>query len=181
MLPTTFFKKLIEFEGEYSNHINDPGGETIYGIAKNRDVEAFILVEKYYSSNMKTEALMTAKDVYDIKYYQKASCEVMENSNIMNSIIHQVFDMAVNMGVKTSIKILQKSINKYNRNTKVIVDGSFGPSTLAELIKCNNTTLNNVIVDERIDYYKNLCIKNPKLNTFINGWTNRANYFKFKA
>lgn len=180
MLPTSFFKKLIEFEGEYSNHPNDPGGETIYGIAEKKDKDSFKVIKEHYNNGNKEQALLIAKDIYDKNYYQKSKCNSME-SVILSTIVHQVFDMAVNMGVKTSIKILQQSINKYNKNNNLTIDGAFGNVTLEELKKCNNIVLNNIIVDERINYYKNLCVKNPKLNAFINGWINRSNYFKIKV
>jgi len=181
MLPTIMFKKLMEFEGEYSNHTNDTGGETIYGITIVHEPDAFKLIKKYYDIGRKEHALEIAKIIYDIEYYEKASCKIMENSMVNISIIHQVFDMAVNMGIKTSIKILQRAINQYNENNDLKIDGCFGIKTLTALTNINNDKLNNLMVNKRIEYYNKLCVINPENKVFLNGWIKRANYFKIGA
>ncbi len=180
MLPPSFFNKLMEFEGEYSNHPNDGGGGTIYGITIKYDEYAFKLIKRYFDLNRKEHAKEIARIVYDIDYYEKAGCYSMVNNLILSIIIHQVFDMAVNMGVKRSIKTLQKAINTYNKNTDVVVDGSFGEKTLTALKKVNTKEFNNVLVKERISYYENIVKINPDNAVFINGWKNRANWFKVK-
>ena len=180
MLPQDFFNQLMIFEGEYSNHPNDTGGETIFGITIKNDKEAFHLVKKFYDRNKKEHAKEIARIVYDSDYYEQASCYRLEDADIMTLIIHNVFDMAVNMGVTRSIKTLQKAINTFNRDTDVdiVVDGLFGSETLTHLQQVNNCIFSDTLVEERIRFYENLVVIKPTNEVFLNGWKKRANWFK---
>jgi lysozyme family protein len=75
-----------------------------------------------------------------------------------------VWDMAVNAGVKGSVKILQTILG-------VDVDGELGPETLEAISNNNTITLINNLASLQTDYYKSL-------NVFIyfgKGWLNRVN------
>jgi len=180
MLPQNFFNQLMTFEGNYSNHPNDSGGETIYGITIKHDEHAFKLVKRFYDKSKLFHAIEIARIVYDADYYQQASCYRLEDADIIDIIIHQVFDMAVNMGVKRSIKILQKAINTHNNDgdVDIAVDGIFGNETLTHLQQINNNIFSNTLVDERIKYYENLVTAKPKNSVFLKGWKSRANWFR---
>lgn len=181
MLSKEMFNKLLLFEGEYSNHPADKGGETIYGVTEKFDKKAFDKIVKLWRDGNKELAKEEALKVYNKNYYLKAKCDLLESVNMMDSIVHQLFDMAVNMGVKTSIKILQKAMNVYNKRESVMVDGVLGNETLSELRIMNNKEFNNILVDQRIVRYKEIVSANSSQSVFLKGWTNRAESFRIKG
>jgi lysozyme family protein len=102
------FKKVIGLEGGYANHPDDPGGETKYGISK----------RAYPREDIANLTLDRAKQIYLKDYWGAAGCD-----SVPDAIKYHLFDMAVNQGVKTSIKALQKSVGEFE-------DGIIGPLTL---------------------------------------------------
>ena len=102
------FAALIGHEGGYVNHPDDPGGETKYGISK----------RSYPGENIATLTLTRAKEIYRRDFWGPAGCDVLPDE-----IKFDVFDMAVNSGVRQSIKTLQKAVY-------ADVDGILGSRTL---------------------------------------------------
>lgn len=102
------FDALIGNEGGYVNNPADPGGETKYGISK----------RSYPGEDIKSLTLDRAKAIYLRDYWGPAGCDALPDQ-----LRFQVFDMAVNSGVKPSIKALQLAVGE-------TVDGVLGPLTL---------------------------------------------------
>jgi lysozyme family protein len=102
------FAALIGHEGGYANHPNDPGGETKYGISK----------RSYPGEDIRNLTLTRAKEIYRRDFWGPAGCDVLPDE-----IRFDVFDMAVNSGVRQSVKTLQKAVY-------ADVDGILGPRTL---------------------------------------------------
>jgi len=108
----TAFTQLLGHEGSYSNHPDDPGGETMWGITIN------VARLSGYDGNMKDMPVDTAKAIYRKHYWLPAF------SDLPYAVAFQVFDGAVNSGVTQSVKWLQRAVG-------VSDDGAFGPRTLA--------------------------------------------------
>lgn len=106
------FDRLLGHEGAYSNHPADPGGETMWGVTK-RVAEA-----GGYTGAMKDFPRDRAKQVYRFEYW-----EAVKADQLPESLRFDVFDAAVNSGVKQAIKWLQYSIGAEP-------DGLIGPATL---------------------------------------------------
>lgn len=104
----TAFSKLIGHEGGYSNNPLDPGGETKYGISK----------RAYPTENIAALTLDRAKALYLRDYWGPAGCDAMPDSAKF-----QVFDMAVNSGVHSTITTIQRVVSE-------VEDGILGPRTL---------------------------------------------------
>ena len=102
------FEKLIGHEGGYSNDPRDRGGETMYGISK----RAFPL------EDIKGMTLDRAKAIYKKEYWGPAGCDAVPPSAKFD-----LFDTAVNSGVNTAIRLLQKAVGE-------TADGILGPRTL---------------------------------------------------
>jgi lysozyme family protein len=107
------FDQLHKFEGSYSNHAADPGGETMYGITK------FTANSNGYFGEMKDLPLETAKAIYKKQYWDTVKAE-----EIPKDLRYAMFDAAVNCGPVQAIKWLQKSCG-------VLDDGVIGPKTLS--------------------------------------------------
>lgn len=117
--PTTFdlaFEALLGHEGEYlsaeaARRQGDSGGETRYGISK----------AAYPSEDIAHMTRERAKLLYRRDYWGPAGCEV-----VPAAIKFDLFDTAVNSGVKTAVRLLQKAAG-------VAEDGDLGPRTLEAL------------------------------------------------
>lgn len=104
----TAFDKLIGHEGGYSNNPLDPGGETKYGICK----------RVYPAEDIVNLTLDRAKALYFRDYWGPAGCEAMPEVAKFH-----IFDMAVNSGVRTTIRMVQRVVGE-------VEDGILGSNTL---------------------------------------------------
>lgn len=102
------FERLIGHEGGYVNNPVDPGGATKYGISR----------RSYPGEDIEGMTLERAKAIYLRDYWGPAGCDA-----VPDAIKFDLFDMAVNAGVKTAIKTLQRA-------ARVTDDGIIGPHTL---------------------------------------------------
>lgn len=102
------FNQLIAHEGGYVDDRRDAGGETKYGISK----------AAYPGEDIRAMTLERAKAIYARDYWGPAGCDALPDAAKL-----QVFDMAVNSGVKTAIKTLQRAVG-------AVPDGVLGPHTL---------------------------------------------------
>ena len=113
--PVTFdraFEFVIGVEGGYVNDPRDPGGETIYGITRRDHPDAW---------RTGRPTLDAAKEIYKTRYWAPAQCDKLDWP-----LSFFVFDSAVNQGVGTAIKLLQKTIG-------TVQDGMIGQNTLRAL------------------------------------------------
>lgn len=102
------FEKLLGHEGGYVDNRADPGGETKFGISK----------RAYPAEDIRNLTLDRAKLLYFRDYWGPAGCDALPPAMRL-----QVFDMAVNSGVRAAIRALQKAAGEN-------VDGVLGPLTL---------------------------------------------------
>lgn len=102
------FERLIGHEGGYTAGVGDPGGETKFGISK----------RSYPREDIKNLTLEQAKVIYRKDFWGAAGVD-----GLPDSIKFDVFDTAVNSGVGTAVRTLQKAVG-------VEADGALGPVTL---------------------------------------------------
>lgn len=105
------FQRLIGHEGGYVNDKRDPGGETKYGISK----------RSYPGEDIAGLTLERAKEIYRRDFWGPAGCDA-----VPHGIKFDLFDMAVNSGVKPAVRTLQRAAGLEDRS----VDGVLGPRTL---------------------------------------------------
>ena len=139
---------ILENEGGYVKDPDDSGGETKFGISK----------RSYPNLNIKDLTKEQAKTIYWLDYWLK-----INGDNLPDHIRLSVFDFAVNAGVVTAVKMLQ-------RLAGVKQDGKVGPVTCEAAKKISVTGYANA----RIRYYNNLVKKRPKDKRFISGWRKRT-------
>lgn len=102
------FLKLMENEGGYVNDPRDSGGETKFGISK----------RAYPSEDIAALTLDRARFLYRRDYWGPAGCDAAPDV-----LKFDLFDMAVNQGVRPAIKAVQHAVG-------VFEDGVLGPATL---------------------------------------------------
>ncbi len=107
------FTRLLGAEGGYSNHPNDPGGETMWGVT------VAVARDAGYAGPMKDLPVDTAKAIYRKQYWDPVRAD-----DLPSAIRYHVFDAAVNSGVSQAAKWLQGAIG-------VPADGHVGPVTFA--------------------------------------------------
>ena len=144
---------VLEKEGGYVNDPTDLGGETKYGITK----------RFYPDIDIKNLTKEQAKEIYKRDYWDKNRVD-----EIPVQLRHIFFDMCVNQGRGTAVKVLQRAANAKGANLKV--DGGLGPSTLKAI---QNVELQRAR-SYRVLHYANLVINKPEQEKFWYGWFKRA-------
>lgn len=88
------FDRLISNEGGYINVAGDPGGETKYGISK----------RSYLNIDIKNLTRDQAKEIYRTDFWMRGQIDQLDPA-----IAFQVFDVAVNSGIETAVRMLQRA------------------------------------------------------------------------
>lgn len=157
-------KFTLRWEGGYSNHPADKGGETNFGITHTT-------YNNYRQSKglpMRSVRLIDSQEVADIykwRYWQPAGCELLPPHLAM---CH--FDWAVNAGVNRAVRTLQQVVGTTS-------DGIIGPKTKAAIA-------NAVLAKKEAALCHTYCAVRESLYTrwatgdqrvFFQGWMNRLN------
>ena len=146
-------EKVLEHEGGYVNDPKDLGGETKYGITK----------RFYPDVDIKNLTIEQATEIYKKDYWDKNKVE-----SLPQNLWHIYFDMCVNMGKRTAVKVLQRAA--VNKGRDIEVDGGLGPMTIGAL---KGVELDRVRAF-RVKYYVDLITAKPEQEKFYLGWFRRA-------
>ena len=146
-------EKVLEHEGGYVNDHKDLGGETKYGITK----------RFYPDVDIKNLTIEQATEIYKKDYWDKNKVE-----SLPQNLWHIYFDMCVNMGKRTAVKVLQRAA--VNKGRDIEVDGGLGPMTIGAL---KGVELDRVRAF-RVKYYVDLITARPEQEKFFLGWFRRA-------
>lgn len=150
------FDRTMGQEGNYVNDPNDPGGETKFGISK-REYPKLIIKE------------LTREDAFNI--YKKDFWDVIDGNNLPGSVGYQLFDFAINSGIRTSIRYLQRALG-------IADDGYFGPISRSAVRQSTETDIIMNLNAERLDFMTRL----SKWDNFSKGWARRiAQNLRFGA
>lgn len=165
--------KIIEYvidryEGGYVNDPNDKGGETKYGITK----------ATYPNLDIKNLTKEQAVNIYKRHYWGSSLDSIAQYTS--DKLTEKVFAFAINAGVGTSVKAIQRALNNLTDNS-LKVDGIWGPKSKEALKTLTNDGQNtsNIIAFqctlfvEMIAHYFQLCIKKPSQKTFLMSWLRR--------
>ena len=128
------FDRLIGHEGGYSNRDKaaDPGGETNWGISKRSYPDVDI-------PNLTREG---AKAIYQRDFWAPLL-------NVHPAVKFQAFDFAVNSGIQTAIRKLQKAIN-------VADDGHWGPISDRKVSMMDLSDVLMLYIAEREEFWASL-------------------------
>jgi len=151
MIPVGFdlsFDRLIGNEGGYSNVVGDPGGETNWGISK----------RSYPGLDIADLTRNDAKAIYERDFWKRGRM-----ADYDPAIAFQVFDAAVNHGIETAVRLLQRAAG-------VADDGHIGPVTIAAVKAKSVTDMLMLFISERLDFWTHL----STWPTFGRGWCRRA-------
>lgn len=178
------YNKLLSFEGGYVNDKDDKGGETYKGIARNYnpDWNGWIIIDALKkNSNFPNNLYMNLELDKRVKeFYKQNYWDIFDGDNLNYNVAEEVFDIAVNCGLKRATTFIQMTCNLLNRNGKlyknILVDGVFGPITKQILNTCilinGDKIVFNVLNILQGSYYIELMMSNEKNEKYI-GWFNR--------
>lgn len=141
------FELLIGHEGGYVNNPADPGGETRFGISK----------RSYPGEDIKAMTLARAKTIYLRDFWAPAGCD-----GVPPAVRFDLFDMAVNSGVRAAIKCLQGAAGCPQ-------DGVLGPKTLQAVGTLDGAKLVARFNGARLQFMTDL----PAWASFGKGWARR--------
>ncbi len=143
----TIINFILEMEGHYSVHPDDPGGETKFGISK----------KAYPKLDIKTITLEHAKGIYYSDYWLTSLAPAMPGK------LRLVYmDAAVNQGIFKTDTMLKDILG-----TKM--EGKIGPDTLRKAHSFNEKGLVVEFLRARSEHYRKL----KNWDVFGRGWMNR--------
>lgn len=148
---TTAFEKLLKHEGGYSDHKDDKGGATRYGITE------AVAREVGYRGDMRELPLDLAQRIYKDRYWDAVQAE-----HLPADVRYAVFDAAVNSGVAQAAKWLQRACG-------VKDDGVIGPQTIRAANALHPEGLKRKMLAQRLRFMATL-VNWP---AFGRGWANR--------
>jgi len=144
------FTELLGNEGGYSNHPDDPGGETNWGIT------VAVARENGYVGAMKDMDQTVAKAIYAKRYWLPAF------DALPYPVAFQVFDGVVNSGIGQAVRWLQRAVG-------VADDGKLGPITLTAVAALPVGSVVLAFNAERLTFMTNL----STWPSFGKGWARR--------
>lgn len=154
------FERLIGHEGKFTDDKNDRGNWTTGIIGKGilKGTKFGISAMTYPDLDIKNLTLEKAKEIYKRDWWDKLNADSLDTA-----IVFQVWDFAINAGMGTAKRKLQKSIG-------MAEDGIIGPLTLKAIQKAD---LNDILMKfnaERLKHYTSLSTW-PR---YGKGWTLRV-------
>ena len=148
---------VLQHEGGFGNHPQDPGGMTNLGVTK--------AVWEEWVGHPVTEATMRALSPGDVApMYKRKYWDRINADDLPSGIDYCCFDAAVNSGAGRSIKWLQGVVG-------VDVDGALGPKTLAAVNAFDPKSLVTDYSKRRLSFLSEL----KTWQVFGKGWSRRVN------
>lgn len=153
---------ILRWEGGFVDDPADPGGRTNKGVTQ-MTYDSWRGRQGLARRDVKLIDDGDVAAIYQNDYWLPPRCDVLGSPLDL-----AVFDTAVNMGVRRSVRILQTAL-------ACGVDGNFGPTTVAAAAGCDvgETVAEYCRIREGI--YRGLAAKRPALAKFLKGWLNRLN------
>lgn len=165
----------LENEGGFSNHGEDHGGATKYGISS-------VLLSSFLQraatiSDVQNLDRDDAEEIYKKYFWGPLRLSEIEDQMIATAI----FDCAVSMGPNQAVKITQVVTNDLFKHfftlfgpSDLQVDGRMGPQTLEWVNKVDRGLFIKLFRIQLLTKYSDIVAKMPNQKVFITGWTRRA-------
>lgn len=154
---------LLEHEGGYVNHPDDPGGRTNKGITANT-------YEAWLGRGVSEEMIRNIPDDHVEKIYREKFWDRIKADHLPPGIDWSVFDWCVNSGPSRAARALQLTVGADS-------DGFIGPATLDAVDKSDVIEVIEEMHQKRQRFYESL----KTFETFGRGWTRRNDATKEQA
>lgn len=181
-------QRTLAFEGVYSSDPRDPGGETVFGIARRRwaNWKGWAIVDALKaatgSGKSLLERLRESKELgrevaafYLAVFWRPIGCDSLRD--LAPAVAAKLFDAGVNLGAERAVELLQATLAGLGRD--LAIDGHFGPDTLAaaQSVCSDPGGAEAILAGLRAScraYYAGLIRGNPRLAVYERGWYRRA-------
>ncbi len=154
------FAAVIQVEGGLSLDPQDRGNWTsgTVGVGELRGTKYGIAAHVYPDLDIRNLTLAQARDIYYRDYWLPLHADAMPEAAAI-----QVFDAAVNHGIKPATRMLQRALG-------VPVDGVIGPVTLNAMVSVDDARFVAHFAAERLMFYADL----SSWPAFGRGWVRRV-------
>lgn len=160
---------VLEHEGGYSNHPDDPGGATMKGVIQ-RVYDAYRKRKGLRPRTVKKLEPDELRDIYRSLYWNK-----VDGDDLPVGLDYCVFDGGVNSGPHQSALWLQRALN--DNGAALVVDGNIGPATLFAASKAPRDAVIDAFCAHRLRMLRSL----KTWKTFGDGWSIRVADLKIAA
>ena len=161
---------VLRHEGGFVDSPNDPGGATNFGVSL-RWLKAKGLLEELEEQDKTQDEVLVVRSLTKEQaagFYKAYWWDFYKYQNLTaQPVATKVFDTAVNIGASRAHKFLQGIVG-------VVPDGVLGPKSFAEANAMSPSVLVVKFQTAQAQFYRDLVVRNPKLEEFISGWLNRA-------
>lgn len=169
--------ELLGVEGGYSNLAADRGGKTSYGITESVATGSPWL----YEGDMRDLPLELAEEIYWKNYWDTKRLRLQAVSEIHGEVAREIFEQAVNTGVYSTAKRVQRVLNILNRDESLYpdmkVDGWLGMATHAAMIELKQAGDSRYLLQwlnvAQGRHYFDLCENDPSQEAFARGWVDK--------
>lgn len=163
---------VIEREGGFVDHKDDPGGATRWGITE------AVARANGYRGEMRSLGKDIAFNIYHRQYVVEPGFDLV--ARISPRIGDEIIDTGVNAGVHRAGEFLQRALNIANSQARdysdLVVDGNVGPATRRTLTAyMSGGGDREAIMVKLLDgfqarHYINLAERSGRFESFIRGW-----------
>lgn len=155
------FQRTLRAEGGFglTDVRGDRGGQTYAGISRKANPEwpGWAWVDRD-----ETPPTDLVRDLYRLSYWAPLRCDRMPQA-----IAEDIFDFAVNAGVKVSAKLAQAVVG-------VTPDGVVGPKTIDALAAADPALFRALFALAKIARYRDIVRRDRSQAKFLLGWLNRV-------
>lgn len=193
---TQAYVAMIALEGGYANAATDRGGETYRGISRRfwPEWEGWARVDQLKQPGDSISDINEACEndgnlaIMVQAFYRKNFWEPLNCDKLPEAIAEELFDTAVNQGVRTAGKYFQQATNFLNKNGKTFKDikedGAIGPMSLAafDAVRINYSkygaqnferTFIKVLDGLQFERYKHIVDNDPTQEINFFGWISK--------
>tara|TARA_R100000687_G_scaffold82025_1_gene80292 strand:- start:186 stop:695 length:510 start_codon:yes stop_codon:yes gene_type:complete len=164
MKKADIIKRIIEREGGFSDHPNDAGGATRYGITEKT------ARRHGYEGDMADLPYDLAVSIYSGEFW-----DTVNASKLPANVREQVVDFCVVAGPFQAGRALQRAVNAFSRGTKLALkeDGIVGSKTAAAAKEADPDALPVALRSFISQYFIALARTRPTNRAFLDGWLSK--------
>jgi lysozyme family protein len=147
---------LLQHEGGYVNHPQDPGGRTNLGVTQT-------VWEDWIDRSVSEDEMKALTPSKVAPLYQELYWDRIKADKLPSGVDYLVFDAAVNSGVSRAAKWLQTTVG-------AVADGAIGEQTLKQVLLTNPLMVIDKYTAIRLEFLKG----RSTWPTFGKGWERRV-------